>query len=440
MLTSFFNKISVTDSSFMVFLTICLIVLSIFCLNNNNNNNNNSSFAIQTDISNNRNEFNIITAADFGCSLRAQENMKNIEKMNPELVLVPGDLSYKKTAACWINMTKPLDSKIKIAIGNHEDYEEEGKKGEKLKKSFMDHYGLDKSYYSFDYKNVHILVIDTQLELSVDTLQSSAVVNETLPAIPPAEGKLVDESDHEKENPVLKRYPIIDIKDFIDKNSINVKVPALEDLEEINAKVPDLEIDQDQYQFVLDDLKKTNQNKNIEWIFVMFHKPMYSSISKQLEEYIIREKYEEIFDRYNVDLVIQGHNHIYSRTLPLTVNKQQISEPIIDQNNANSNSNNSIFRNPNGIIYLVVGTGGDELYTITEKPYYVQNQYDKGFGFVDLKIKDKRLDGTFYDINLDCKMEITEIKKKEVLDLESCRPPALGNEELKVVDQFTIIK
>ena len=172
----------------------------------------------------------------------------------------------------------------------------------------------------------------------------------------------------------------------------------------------------------------------------MFHKPMYSSISKQLEEYIIRDKYEELFDRCDVDLVIQGHNHIYSRTLPLAVNKQQISEPIIDQNNANSNSNNSIFRNPNGIIYLVVGTGGDELYTITEKPYYVQNQYDKGFGFVDLKIKDKRLDGTFYDINLDCKMEITEIKKKEVLDLESCRPAAQGNEELKVVDQFTIIK
>lgn len=421
----------------MVFLTICLIVLSIFCLNNNNNNN---SFAIQTDIGNNRNEFNIITAADFGCSLRAQENMKNIEKMNPELVLVPGDLSYKKTAACWINMTKPLDSKIKIAIGNHEDYEEEGKKGEKLKKSFMDHYGLDKSYYSFDYKNVHILVIDTQLELSVDTLQSSAVVNETLPAIPPAEGKLVHESDHEKKNPVLKRYPIIDIKDFIEKNSINVKVPALEDLEEINAKVPDLEVDPEQYQFVLDDLKKTNQNKNIEWIFVMFHKPMYSSISKQLEEYILRDKYEEIFDRYNVDLVIQGHNHIYSRTLPLSVNKQQISDPILEQNNANSKSNNSIFRNPNGIIYLVVGTGGDELYTITEKPYYVQNQYDKGFGFVDLKIKDNRLDGTFYDINLNCKLEITEIKKKEVLDLESCRPPAQGNEELKVVDQFTIIK
>jgi hypothetical protein len=439
MLTSFFNKLSITNSSVIVFLTLGgLIVLSIFCLNNNSNN----SFAIQTDISNNKNEFNIITAADFGCSLRAQENIKNIEKMNPELVLVPGDLSYKKTAACWINMTKPLESKIKIAMGNHEDYEEEGKKGKKLKKSLMDHYGLDKSYYSFDYKNVHILVLDTQLELSVDTLQSSAVINETLPAISPAKGNQTEQSEeHKKKNPLLKLYPVINIKDFIAKNSINVKVPALEDLEEMNAKVPDLEVDQDQYQFVLDDLKKTNQNKNIDWIFVMFHKPMYSSISKQLEEYIIREKYEEIFDIYNVDLVIQGHNHIYSRTLPLSVNKEQISEPLVDQYNANSNSNNnSVFRNPNGIIYLVVGTGGDELYTITGKPYYVQNQYDKGFGFVDLKIKDKRLDGIFYDINLDCKMEITEIKKKEVLDLESCRRPALGNEELIVVDQFTIIK
>jgi hypothetical protein len=425
--------------------------LSLFSLKYNYN-----SFAIQTDVSNNKNEFNIITAADFGCSLRAHENIKNIEKMNPELVLVPGDLSYKKTAKCWFNMTKPLDSKIKIAIGNHEDYEEEGSEGEKLKKSVMDHYGLEKSYYSFNYKNVHILVLDTQLELSVDTLQSSAVINETLPAISAEKGKQDDAEkgkqddaekgkqdneklDHIKDNPVLTRYPLIDVKDFMEKNSIDVKVPALEDLEEVNAKVPELEVDQEQYQFVLNDLKETNQNKKIEWIFVMFHKPMYSSISKQLEEYIIREKYEEIFDRYNVDLVIQGHNHIYSRTLPLSFNKQQISEPILDQKNANSKTN-SIFRNPNGIIYLVVGTGGDELYTITEKPYYVQNQYDKGFGFVDLKIDEKRLDGTFYDINLDCKMKITEIKKKATLDLESCRPPAVGYDELKVIDHFTISK
>ena len=425
---NFFSKISISVSSVMLFLITSFIVISIIFLNNN-------SFATESSTGNN-NEFNIITAADFGCSLRAQENIKNIEKFNPELVLVPGDLSYKKTADCWFDMTKGLDSKIKIAIGNHEAYEEEGPIGEILKKSIMDHYDLDKSYYSFDYRNVHVLVLDTQLELSVDTLQAAAIINDTS-IKNKQEDK--DKPNHKKENPLLQRYPTIDIKDFIEKNSINVKDPSLEKLEEKNAQVPDLEVDKGQYQFVLDDLKKTNQNKNIEWIFVIFHKPMYSSISKQLEEYIMRDKYQQIFDKYNVDLVIQGHNHIYSRTLPLSFNSEQISEPILDQNIANSN-NNGTFTQPNGIVYLVVGTGGDELYEITEKPYYVQNQYDKGFGFVDLKIDDKKLDGTFYVINLVCQMKISEKKKKEVLDLESCLPPAPGTDELKIIDHFTINK
>jgi hypothetical protein len=403
-------------------------VISIIFLNNN-------SFASENSNSNN-DVFNIITAADFGCSLRAQENIKNIEKFDPELVLVPGDLSYKKTADCWFDMTKGLDSKIKIAIGNHEAYEEEGPIGEILKKSIMDHYGLDKSYYSFDYRNVHVLVLDTQLELSVDTLKAAAIINDT--SIKNKEEDK-DKPNHKKENPLLERYPTIDIKEFIEKNSINVKDPSLEKLEEKNAQVPDLEVDKGQYQFVLDDLKKANLNKNIEWIFVIFHKPMYSSISKQLEEYIMRDKYQQIFDKYNVDLVIQGHNHIYSRTLPLSFNSEQISEPILDQNIASSN-NNGTFTQPNGILYLVVGTGGDELYEITEKPYYVQNQYDKGFGFVDLKIDGKKLDGTFYVINLVCQMKISEKKKKEVLDLESCIPPAPGTDELKIIDHFTINK
>ena len=423
-----FSKVSINVSSIMLFLTISFIVINILFLNND-------SFAIESKTSNN-NEFNIITAADFGCSLRAQENIKNIEKFNPELVLVPGDLSYKKTANCWFDMTKGLDSKIKIAIGNHEAYEEEGPIGEILKKSIMDHYGLDKSYYSFDYRNVHVLVLDTQLELSVDTLKAAAIINDT--SIKNKEEDK-DKPNHKKENPLLQRYPTIDIKDFIEKNSINVKDPSLEELEEKNAQVPDLEVDKEQYQFVLDDLKKTNQNKNIEWIFVIFHKPMYSSISKQLEEYIMRDKYQQIFDKYNVDLVIQGHNHIYSRTLPLSFNSQDISEPILDQNIANSN-NQGTFTQPNGIVYLVVGTGGDELYEITEKPYYVHNQFDKGFGFVDLKIDGKKLDGTFYVINLVCQMKITEKKKKEVLDLESCMPPAPGTDELKIIDHFTINK
>ena len=174
----------------------------------------------------------------------------------------------------------------------------------------------------------------------------------------------------------------------------------------------------------------------------MFHKPMYSPLSKQFEEYIIRDKYQEIFDKYGVDLVIQGHNHIYSRTLPLSLNKLDISQPVIDTNST-TNNNTTTFTNPNGTIFLVVGIGGDELHRIVEEPYYVASQYNEGFGFVDLKIDGKRLDGVFYDINLNCQVVITEKKGKEKIDLESCLPPPtsiVGNNELKVIDHFTIIK
>jgi 2',3'-cyclic-nucleotide 2'-phosphodiesterase (5'-nucleotidase family) len=221
-----------------------------------------------------------------------------------------------------------------------------------------------------------------------------------------------------------------------------MNIPQLDKFLESNAKVPALDVDEEQYQFVLDDLKKTSQNKDIDWIFVMFHKPMYSPLSKQVEEYIIREKYQPIFDKYNVDLVISGHNHIYSRTLPLSFNKLNISQPVIGQNiNSTTSNNNNIFTNPNGTIFLIVGVGGAEPYRITEKPYYIANQYNERFGFVDLKIDDKRLDGTFFDIGLNCKMKITEKTKKEVIDLESCIPTTTNNSNnLKVIDQFSIEK
>ena len=41
-----------------------------------------------------------------------------------------------------------------------------------------------------------------------------------------------DKPNHKKENPLLERYPTIDIKEFIEKNSISVKDPSLEKLEE----------------------------------------------------------------------------------------------------------------------------------------------------------------------------------------------------------------
>ena len=36
----------------------------------------------------------------------------------------------------------------------------------------LEHYDLQNSYYSFDYGNVHFLVLDTQLEFSLNVFQA----------------------------------------------------------------------------------------------------------------------------------------------------------------------------------------------------------------------------------------------------------------------------
>lgn len=377
--------------------------------------------------------FNLVSVSDFGCSPRAQENIKNIEKFDPELVLIPGDLSYEKTPDCWFNMTRDLDPKIKIAIGNHDDEEEAPKGSKELKQSYLNHYNLNKSYYSFNFKNIHVLVLDTQLELSIDRIESTVLTDELKDDVG-RDDKDKKNKNKEKESSEIS-FPTISLRNLLDANSIDMNLPLFTDLIKKDARVADFEVDKDQYDFAIEDLEKASTNSSIEWTIVMLHKPLYSSSSKQFEEFILRDKYQKIFEKHNVDLVIQGHNHIYSRTFPLLFNPENISSPIVDK----GNNKNSTFTEPNGSIFLVVGTGGKELYRLFERPFYVANDYNEGFGFLDLKVFNNKLSGIFYDIGLVCDTMITEKKKKEVMDLESCKPKK-GPDNIKIIDYFTITK
>ena len=367
--------------------------------------------------------FNIAVAGDFGCSTRAEENIKNIELQEPELFLALGDLAYKPTPECWFTMTKKIDSKTKIAIGNHED-KEESEGSDVLIQKYLDHYQLPNSYYSLNLKNLHILVLNTQLEFSLDTVASYAIPT-----------PVTDENDKSKSKDQSNLgVPNIKLEDLLKKYSLKIKVPKLDKLLNKTALIPDLEVDPKQYEFAVDDLKKASNDESIDWIFVIFHKPIYSSPSKQLEEYIIREKYQPIFDQYNVDLVLQGHNHIYDRTLPIKFNPLNITNPMVDKTN-----NNNTFTNPDGIIYTVVGTGGKGPVRISGTPFYTVSQDKPIAGFLNIDIDGKDLEATFYDIGLKCKEIKSEKTGKPVLDIESCKPRDKST-QLKIVDTYKISK
>ena len=171
-------------------------------------------------------------------------------------------------------------------------------------------------------------------------------------------------------------------------------------------------INSPQYSFVRNDLISTSQNPDIKWIIVYFHHPMYTSPSEHSSDLLLRETYHPLFDLYGVDLVLQGHNHNYQRSYPITYNNDKnINNNNNNNNNKISNINNNdisfkptiiptntnTYNNPTGEIYVTAGTGGESLYDFKNKADFIATQY-KGYGFfnVDISSNGTKLIGTFY--------------------------------------------
>src|ERR687889_189262 len=165
-------------------------------------------------------------------------------------------------------------------------------------------------------------------------------------------------------------------------------------------------INSPQYSFVRNDLISTSQNPDMKWIIIYFHHPMYTSPSEHSSDLLLRETYHPLFDQYGVDLVLQGHNHNYQRSYPITYNNDK---NINNNNNKISNINNNdisfkptiiptntnTYNNPTGEIYITAGTGGESLYGFKNKADFIATQY-KGYGFfnVDISSNGTKLIGT----------------------------------------------
>lgn len=60
------------------------------------------------------------------------------------------------------------------------------------------------------------------------------------------------------------------------------------------------------------------------WKFVVYHHPVYSSAPGR-DNPALREVWVPIFDRYRVDMALQGHDHAYLRTYPMKGNQRAAS-------------------------------------------------------------------------------------------------------------------
>ena len=112
----------------------------------------------------------------------------------------------------------------------------------------------------------------------------------------------------------------------------------------------------------------------------------------------MRDDYQQLFQQYDVDLVISSHNQYYEdicyfvqMETQKATNKKAEPQPII------TNHSHSEYPPTDGIVFLTVGTAGDELDPVKERPNFYVIQ-DSKFGFLNVEIENngKTLVGTFH--------------------------------------------
>ncbi|HSF51133.1 MAG TPA: metallophosphoesterase [Nitrososphaeraceae archaeon] len=148
-----------------------------------------------------------------------------------------------------------------------------------------------------------------------------------------------------------------------------------------------------QYEFIKNDLEESLQDPSILWRIVFLHKPMYTSADfDRKDSENLKNTFHQLFEKYQIDLVLSGHTQYYQRSLPISYNNYNATIPVVmDQNNYEYN-------NQDGIIFVTAGTAGEKLHKIAYfLPYYTIQKDKFGFLNFDLKNKGHTLIGTFYD-------------------------------------------
>ncbi|MFB5601004.1 MAG: metallophosphoesterase [Nitrososphaeraceae archaeon] len=191
----------------------------------------------------------------------------------------------------------------------------------------------------------------------------------------------------------------------------------------LSTEIP-YEEDSEQYEFAIRDLEQSFKDSSIDWNVVFYHKQAYSSGGGPDDEDDFREVYHPLFDKFNVDLALQGHVHAYERLYPITFNEDDDDEPIIQDNNTNT------YINSKGTIFVTVGTGGASEHELSKKKYFSAAGVDGTFGILNIEVHNNNNNNNYTanDSN-----NITKTLTGRFIENED-------DDEFKILDEFTIIK
>ncbi|MFF7532007.1 purple acid phosphatase family protein [Streptomyces bobili] len=113
-------------------------------------------------------------------------------------------------------------------------------------------------------------------------------------------------------------------------------------------------------------LKRYRADKDIDFVVVFFHHCAYCTSTAHASEGGVRQEWVPLFEKYTVDLVINGHNHVYERTDVLKGDRVARKLPI----------GGTAYPETDGVVYVTAGAAGRSLYAFSADQSYEGHEKD----------------------------------------------------------------
>lgn len=143
-------------------------------------------------------------------------------------------------------------------------------------------------------------------------------------------------------------------------------------------------------------LKTELQNNTCDWTFVALHCPLYSagrwgsqtSDGSTGQTVALRKQLGGLFAEYGVDVVLQGHDHLVTRTHPIDAEGKAQTDVWQEENGVQYSVD------PNGVIYVMNGPGGDQtrgVHAEHDPSHYYYKSSSRSCSWAEFKVEGNKL-------------------------------------------------
>jgi hypothetical protein len=109
------------------------------------------------------------------------------------------------------------------------------------------------------------------------------------------------------------------------------------------------------------ELADARANPDVDWVVVCMHQPAISTAEANGADLGVRQEWLPLFDRYQVDLVLCGHEHHYERSHPVRGTLDTETKTPIPVE-----THGDVIDTSKGTVHVLVGSGGSSATTITK--------------------------------------------------------------------------